>query len=89
VDLRALGDPAILVELFKAFPSEQKVLYETSASFQISSIQGRDVDRQTKELTLIGCVSLSLVNWCLRSMVNLERMHMQGNEFTETLEYTQ
>jgi hypothetical protein len=76
VDLRVLGDPAMLVELFQAFPSEQKVLYETSASFQISSTQERYVDRQTKELTLIGCVSLSLVNWCLRSMVNLEKMHM-------------
>ena len=76
MDLRVLGDPAMLVELFQAFPSEQKVLYETSASFQISSTQERYVDRQTKELTLIGCVSLSLVNWCLRSMVNLEKMHM-------------
>jgi hypothetical protein len=84
-----VGDPANLVELFQAFPSEYKVLFETSASFQISSTLERYVDRQTKELNLSGCVSLSLVNWCLRSMVNLEKLHLQGNGFTETLEYTQ
>ena len=89
MDLRVLGDPANLLELFQAFPSEYKVLYETSGSFQINSTQERYVDRQTKELTLNGCVSLSLVNWCLRSMVNLDRLHLQGNGFTETLEYTQ